>query len=165
MAIKRTLFTGTVYTIDMSSIKELHERYPKSVFPTIWSHIDSMIQNDQLVSHIEVLREIKNTNYPTDKILIWSNKNKKIFQSIDACQSSKITEIQIKYNKGEWQNKMNRPGPWADPYLIAMAMCEGATIITQESKTKANRIPPIADQLGVKTLNLLEFFDALKIKL
>ena len=165
MTIKRTLFTGTVHTIDMSSIKELHERYPKSVFPTIWSHIDSLVQNNQLVSHIEVQREIKNTSYPTDKILIWSTKNKNIFQSIDACQSSKIPEIQIKYNKSEWLNKMNRPGPWADPYLIAMAMCEGATIITQESKTKANRIPPIADQLGVNTLNLLEFFDVLKIKL
>ena len=60
---------------------------------------------------------------------------------------------------------MNRPAPWADPYLIAMAMCETVTIITQESKIKANRIPPVADSLGVKSLNLLEFFEKLKLKL
>lgn len=165
MAVKRTLFTGTVYTIDMSSIKELHERYPKTLFPTIWQHIESLIQNNQLVSHIEVHREIKATTNPKDKLLVWSNKNKKVFQNIDPCQNSKIPEIQAKYNKGEWNNKMNRPGPWADPYLLAMAMCEGATIITQESKTKANRIPPIGNQLGVKSVNLLEFFEELKIKL
>jgi hypothetical protein len=165
MALKRTLFTGTVYTIDMSAIKDLHERYPKNLFPTIWHHIDSLIHNSQLVSHIEVHREIKGTTNAQDKLLLWSNKNRKIFQSIDTCQNSKIPEIQSKYNKGEWQNKMNRPGPWADPYLIAMAMCEGATILTQESKTKANRIPPIGNQLGVRSLNLLEFFEELKIKL
>ncbi len=84
---------------------------------------------------------------------------------IDVCQTSKIALIQSKYNRGEWQNKMNRTGPWADPYLIAMAMCESAPIITQESKTKENRIPPIGNQLGVKSLNLLEFFQELKIKL
>ena len=165
MPIKRTLFTNEIYTIDMSSIKELHERYPKNLFPTIWQHIASLIQNAQLVSHIEVQREIKNTNYPTDKLLLWSNKNKKIFLGIDACQTSKIPLIKSKYNLGEWQNKMNRTGPWADPYLIAMAICESAIIITQESKTKANRIPPIANELGVKSLNLLEFFQELKIKL
>ena len=165
MAVKRTLFTSDIYTIDMSSIKELHERYPKNLFPTIWQHIESLIQNGQLVSHIEVQREIKNTTNLKDKLLLWSNKNKSIFQSIDSCQTSKIPLIQGKYNSGEWKNKMNRPGPWADPYLIAMAMCESATIITQESKTKANRIPPIASELGVKSLNLLEFFEELKIKL
>jgi hypothetical protein len=165
MAIKRTLFTETVYTIDMSSIKELHERYPRKTFPTIWSHIDSLIQNNQLVSHIEVHREIKATTNPKDRLLVWSNKNKKIFQNIDPCQNSKIPNIQDKFNKGEWNNKMNRPGPWADPYLLAMAMCESAIILTQESKTKANRIPSIGNQLGVKSLNLLEFFDELKIKL
>src|SRR5712671_3778674 len=150
MPIKRTLFTSSsIYTIDMSSIKELHERYPKNIFPTVWTHIESLIQNNQLVSHIEVQREIKNTNNPQDKLLKWSNKNKKIFLGIDGCQSSQIPSIQSKYNVGEWNNKMNRPGPWADPYLLAMAICEDAIIITQESKTKANRIPPIAIQLGL----------------
>jgi Domain of unknown function (DUF4411) len=53
----------------------------------------------------------------------------------------------------------------ADPYLLVIAMCEGATIITQESKTKTNRIPPIGSQLKVKSINILEFFEELKIKL
>lgn len=165
MAVKRTLFTGTIYTMDMSSIKEWHERYPKKLLPTIWQYIESLIQNCQLVSHIEVFREIEATIDPKDKLLVWSKKNKKIFQSIDACYTSKIPLIQSKYNKDEWNNKMNRPGPWADPYLLAMAMCDGAIIITQENKTKANRIPPIGDELGIKSLNLLEFFGELKIKL
>ncbi|MFA4852784.1 MAG: DUF4411 family protein [Bacteroidales bacterium] len=165
MAIKRNLFTSDIYIIDMSSIKELHDRYPKNLFPTIWQHITSLIHEEQLFSHIEVLREIRNTIYPKDKLLLWSNKNKKIFSGMDDCQIGKMPLIKSKFNLDYWNNNMNRPAPWADPYLIAMAMCEKGIIITQEHKTKANRIPPIAKEFGIDSFNLLEFFQELKIKL
>lgn len=165
MVIKRNLFTGELYIVDMSSLKELHDRYPKDVFPTIWQRINLIIQDGQLHSHIEVHREIKNTTNLKDKLLLWSNKNKKIFSGIDNCQSNQIPQIKLKYNPSHWQNKMNRLGPWADPYLIAMAICEKAIIVTQEHKTKNERIPPIASQFGIRSLNLLEFFHELKIKL
>jgi hypothetical protein len=125
----------------------------------------TLIQNEQLFSHIEVHREIRNTNYPKDKLLLWSNKNKKIFSGMDDCQIGKMPLIKSKFNLDYWNNNMNRPAPWADPYLIAMALCEKGIIITQEHKTKANRIPPIAKEFGIDSLNLLEFFQGLKIKL
>ena len=165
MAIKRNLFTNDIYIIDTSSLKELHDRYPKNLFPTIWERIASLIQNWQLVSHIEVQREIRNTIYSKDKLLLWSNKNKKIFSGMDDCQIGKMPLIKSKFNPDYWNNNMNRPAPWADPYLIAMAICEEGIIITQEHKTKANRIPPIAKEFGIDSLNLLEFFQELKIKL
>jgi hypothetical protein len=56
MAIKRNLFTSDIYIFDMSSLKELHDRYPKNLFPTIWENIASLIQNEQLHSHIEIHR-------------------------------------------------------------------------------------------------------------
>ncbi|MCX6270049.1 MAG: DUF4411 family protein [Bacteroidetes bacterium] len=142
MAIRRNLFTNDVYIIDMSSLKELHDRYPKSLFPTIWQHITSLIQNEQLHSHIEALREIRNTMNPKDKLLLWSIRNKNIFSGMDDCQIDTLSQIKSKFNQGYWNNNMNRPAPWADPYLIAMAICEKGIIITQEHKTKANRIPP-----------------------
>lgn len=149
----------------MSSLKEFHDRYPKNILPSIWQRITTLIQNEQLFSHIEVLREIKNTIYAKDKLLQWSNKNKKIFASIDGCQIQQMMVIKPKFNLGYWNNNINRPAPWADPYLIAMAICEKAVIVTQEHKTKANRIPPIANQFNIRCLNLLEFFQELRIKL
>lgn len=165
MSAKENLFRGQVYVMDTSSLMELHNRYPESLFPTIWKHVKEMIVRDEIISHIEVHREIKNTLYPADKLLKWSNKNKKIFHGIDDCQTHQIQKIQPEYNPQYWQNEMNRPAPWADPYLIAVAICEQAIVITQENKTKANRIPPIGLKFGVKSLNLLEFFHELKIKL
>ncbi|MBI3502005.1 MAG: DUF4411 family protein [Bacteroidetes bacterium] len=149
----------------MSSLKELHDRYPKNLFPTIWERINLAIAETQLYSHVEVLREIRNTTNPQDKLLKWGNKHRKLFVGIDNCQRNQIHQIRTKYNPSHWQNKMNRPAPWADPYLIAMAVCEQAVIVTQEHKTKNERIPPIANQFGITSLNLLEFFQALKIKL
>ena len=84
---------------------------------------------------------------------------------MDDCQNGHMPLIKSKFNHDYWNNNMNRPAPWADPYLIAMAKCENGIIITQENKTRANRIPPIAKELGIVSLNLLEFFQALKIKL
>ncbi|MEJ7680730.1 MAG: DUF4411 family protein [Segetibacter sp.] len=109
--------------------------YPKNLFPTIWQHITLLIHNGEFHSHIEVQREIRNTIYPKDKLLQWSNKNKKIFYGIDNCQINQISQIKLQYNLSYWQNEMNRPAPWADPYLIAMAICDKATIITQEHKS------------------------------
>jgi hypothetical protein len=53
MAVKRNLFTNRIYIVDMSSLKELHDRYPKNLFPTIWQNITSLIQNGEFYSHIE----------------------------------------------------------------------------------------------------------------
>jgi len=136
MVIKRNLFTTDIYIFDMSSLKELHDRYPKNLFPTIWQHIASLIETRQIISHIEVHREIRNTIYLKDKLLLWSNKNKKRFSGIDDCQISKIPLIKSKYNPAYWNNNMNRPAPWADPYLIAMAICENAIIIHRSIKQK-----------------------------
>jgi hypothetical protein len=165
MSIERGLFTSTIYIIDMSSIKMLHDRYPQALFPTIWELIFNLIANNQFFSHVEVYREIKQTSNPKDKLLVWSNKQKKIFLDIDDCQILKIDLIKAKYDSNYWNNKMNKLAPWADPNLIAVAMCESAIIITEENKTKLNNIPPIAVQFGIKSVNLLEFFQELKIRL
>ena len=69
MAVTRNLFTNQLYIIDMSSLKELHDRYPKTILPSIWKRVTSLIQDEQLYSHIEVYREIKNTIYPQDILL------------------------------------------------------------------------------------------------
>jgi len=76
MAIRRNLFTKEIYIFDMSSLKELHDRYPKNQFPTIWQRISSLIQEEQLFSHIEVQREIRNTINSKDKLLLRSTKPK-----------------------------------------------------------------------------------------
>jgi hypothetical protein len=47
--------------------------------------------------------------------------------------------------------------PDADPFLIALAQSEGATIITHE-KNDPNKIPAVAAYYKVTSIDLFEFF-------
>lgn len=151
--------------MDMSALKDLLDRYPQNIFPSIWNKIEALLDKDELLSHVEVLREIKETTDKTDKLLKWSAQYKKIFEITDECQRTKLDEIKAAYEKDYWEREYNKPGPWADPWIIAMAKCGNAVIITQENKKKPNNIPAIARNFGIDSLNLLEFFDMLKIQL
>jgi hypothetical protein len=149
-----------VYCIDTDSLIEL-KRYPKDVFPSVWQKIESMIRRNDFISHTEVYKEITNGK---DEMVDWCKSHKRIFKDIDECQSTEIKNVQAKYDNEAWEREINKTGPWADPWLIALAICEQARVITQESN-KPNKIPFVADLLGIKSLNLIDFFRTIGIKL
>lgn len=52
------LFPKPVYCIDTSSLINL-KPFRKDVFPTIWSKLESMIKNGELIAPLEVYGEIE----------------------------------------------------------------------------------------------------------
>jgi len=154
------LLLSQAYCIDTDSLIEFR-RYPKDVFPSVWQKIESMIKSGNLISHLEVYKEI---NEGRDEIVDWCKSHRKIFKDLDDCQSIEIKNVQAKYDADAWARETSKTGPWADPWVIALALCEQAMIITQE-RNKPNKIPFIADLLGLKSLNLIDFFRTIGIKL
>ncbi len=75
----------------------------------------------------------------------------------------KFRIVESKYDEIYWNTSINKPGPWADPWIIALALCEYGIIVTDESN-KPNRIPAIAETLDVTSLGLLDFFKAIGVK-
>ncbi len=153
------LFPKTVYCLDTSSLINL-KPYRKDVFPTIWNKLENMIKTGELISHEEVYKEI---TVGKDIIYNWCKDNIKMFKDIDECQIQKFQEIKRQYDSTYWQNELNRTGRWADPWIIALSICEEAIIVADE-KNVANRIPFIANILKVKCLKLLDFFKEIGIK-
>lgn len=86
-----------------------------------------------------------------------------MFKNIDDCQQQKVSQIERKYDPAYWETQMNKDEPWADPWLIALAICEDTIIITDE-KNKRDRIPNIANYFQTQCLNLLDFFKKIGIK-
>lgn len=86
-----------------------------------------------------------------------------MFKDIDECQISKLHEIESKYGSKYWNTEMNRNTEWADPWLIALSICENAIIVTDEKKSP-NHIPYIARALQRPCLSLIDFFKAIGIK-
>jgi len=152
-----------VYCIDTSSLVDLKRWYPKSMktFVLIWDKIESLIRKDILISHVEVLREIKQGN---DELVKWDTTNKKMFKDPDSEQIRNFEKIKRKYDSQYWENETRGDRPWGDPWIIALSITMDAIIVTDESRTKPNRIPTIAQQFGINSLNLLDFFKQIGIK-
>jgi hypothetical protein len=142
-----------IYCIDSSSLINLFRHYPRNNFTSLWGELDKIIKNGQIISHITVLNEISKKD---DEIKEWCQNHKSIFRYFDECQMYKISEIEKKYSESHWQAGMNRK-EWADPWIIALAICEKAIIVSDERNSR-DRIPYIANQFGITTLNLMEFF-------
>ena len=158
------LFPKKVYCIDTSSLINLmppwkKDIYRRDVFPTLWEKLENMIISDELISPMEVYEEIK---VGQDEIHKWCKKNKKLFKDIDDCQRQKFQDIRNQYDKNYWSIETIKPR-WADPWVIALSICEEAIILADEKNTP-NRIPFISAQFGIKCLELLDFFKEIGIK-
>jgi len=119
-----------------------------------------MVESDELISHIEIYEEIKKRN---DLIYHWCKQNKKMFKDIDECQQQKMPQIEREYDTVYWKTQMNKDEPWADPWSIALSICEDAIIVTDE-KNIQNHIPYIANHFNRQCLNLIDFFKKIGIK-
>ncbi len=152
------LFPKSVYCIDTSSLINL-KPFRKDVFPTIWNKLESMARNGELIAPLEVYGEIE---IGKDNIHDWCRHNKEMFRDIDECQIQKLQEVKTKYDKYYWENEINKPR-WADPWVIALGICEEAIIVADEKHTK-NRIPVISSLFGLKCLELIDFLKEIGIK-
>lgn len=163
---QKELFPITKYCIDADSLIDLHRGYPKrspnGIFSPIWKKIENMIKSQEIISSVEVYREIKERS---DDVYEWCMKNRKIFKEFDDCQINNIGQVLKQYDRSHFQSKLNTLGPWADPCLIALTICEEGVIITKENKNKPNRIPVIARHFNIRSINLLEFLEEIGIKL
>lgn len=130
-------------------------------FMPIWEKLELLAHNELLISHIEVQREIKQGN---DELTKWIQKYRQIFKELDGEQLLCFERVRKKYDGKYWENEINKTGGWGDPWLIALSMTNQSIIVTTENKVKPNRIPTIARQVNVKSLNLLEFFNHIGIE-
>jgi hypothetical protein len=166
---QQSLFKSKIYCIDASSIINLFRHpglsyppYRADIFEGLWTKLDQIIEKGELISHITVLKEISKRD---DEAKEWCKNHKKIFREIDNCQKKQIEKIKTKYSKSHWDAEINRKGQeWADPWIIALAICEEAIIVSDE-RNSPDRIPYIANHFGINTLNLMDFLKDIGLKL
>ena len=159
MPRQKDLFPKTVYCIDASSLINL-KPYRRDIFPTIWDNLEKMVKNGELISHLEVYKELE---VGQDAIYRWCKSNKRMFKDMDECQIQKLQEVKNQYDKTYWENEITKTTSWADPWIIALSICEEVIIVTDEKNTQ-NKIPFIAVKFGIKCLELLDFLKEIGVK-
>lgn len=148
-----------IHCIDTSVLINL-KHYPKKLFPTIWEKIEKHAAGSRLISPIEVYQEIKRgEGYAYE----WCKRNKKIFINPDKEQIKNLKSIRKHYDKQHWEIQKGKPGFWADPWIIALALSKGAIVVTDE-KNETTKIPYICEKADVRCIDMFGFFSELGVK-
>ncbi len=128
------------YCIDTSSLMDAWCRwYPLQHFPTLWEHLDKLIQSGNLISSEEVLRELERKE---DALCAWAKDRDGLFLPLTDEIQAIVTEIM-----SQFRTLVDpRTGKsFADPFVIATAHATDSVVVTGESPTGSHERPKIPD--------------------
>jgi hypothetical protein len=142
------------YSIDTSSILDGWRRYyPPDVFPGLWDNLELLVQDGQLRATDEVRVELERKD---DEVLAWAIKQSGLFIELDEEIQASVSQILAQFPK-LLDTRSNRSG--ADPFVVALAKINGASVITGERATNSldrPNIPDVCAALGIRSLSILE---------
>ena len=143
------------YVFDNSPLSALFKSYYRGVFPTLWQGFDTLVDDGQILSTREALREIEDG--PSQELRDWADQHKAIFATPTADEAAFVSRIyQVAPVK-----KLLKGGKNADPFVIARAAATGCTVVTMELfKENAAKIPNICRHFEIPCMTLEEFMRA-----
>lgn len=151
-----------VYVIDTSSLIMLEStfKYDNPVFNAIWEEIEELIKQGCFKTIDFVEDEINSYEGKQDFLKKWVQKWKKhlIVPTDAASINAAIPIINQEYKSGFFDAKKLAEGKEeADPYLIAYCKIHNYVLITNESKTKPNKIPGVSAKNDVRSIDINDF--------
>ncbi|SNC71996.1 DUF4411 family protein [Polynucleobacter victoriensis] len=156
------------YCIDTSSLIDLGERhYPEklAIFKPIWTGLYTGISNGDIISVdlVKVELEKRADDWRTN-FCAKSADMFKMSQEIEQQYAKLVSLIEVnpKFPKNSARDRFFEG---ADLFLISLAMCvDDGVVVTSETKNLSNYgLRPVCNELGVKNMNLVEFFEAYKL--
>ena len=146
------------YAIDACSLINAAKNYSlkKSTFTPIWDKVKDMIEAGALISTVEVRDELKD-----DDLVEWSKRNDQLFLPLTEEVQKKAIDVLRDFPT---MIKMKSTGNSnADPFLVATASIEGATIVSDErlgdESTGDYHIPNVCRRYGIGCITLNDFLD------
>lgn len=142
------------HTLDTNILIGLVQRYPRDIFPAMWSNIESAVQDGDSCICEAILREVHRGG---DELHKWAKELPGFVCPATDEELASVAEIAVAH-PGWVQGPLNE----ADPFVIAHAKAEKSKIVTEETRKGPNtldknqKIPNIADEHGVETI---KFFD------
>jgi hypothetical protein len=151
------------YIFDTCSIRAFQHIYPEH-FSSLWHEVDSLVVLGTVFSVSEVHEELKVQNIP-QFLRDWISDHKYMFHDPSSEEAQFMLDM---FSKQRFNDILNKKlaltsVPFADPFLIAKAFCNGGTIVTEErDKPNSVRIPTICAYYGISCINLKHFMEIQK---
>ena len=166
--------TENLYIIDSSSLIEIKRRYPREMLPGIWADLHALVQRDQLIAPIEVMREIFQRD---DELTEWIKGHEKMFREIDESVWERAGSVVAQFPQMAAYDTTKTAH--ADPFIIGLALKltdpgqshflrRDIYVVSDEKSDLAKnpklpsdqikKIPDVCDILHLKCINHLEMF-------
>lgn len=150
--------TSTIYCFDSSAFIDTWRRYyPQKHFPTLWEGISSLISEGRIVVPKEAEKEIIAGN---DELKAWFKQNLMCVKPYTQEQIVVVSEIVNKYPRVSQYNKVKPIH--ADPFVVALAKIDGATVVTWEGpngSTDNPHIPDLCKEYQIPVVSMLGVFE------
>lgn len=145
-----------IYSLDASALIEAWARYPPRVFPALWEKVAGLCNDSRMLNSEEVLREIKAKG---EDLMQWI----KVFKGRAVKTSQGIQGIVCELLRS-YPNFVNVQSGRSvgDPFVVAVAICHQAIVVTAEKRTGNLNGPKIPDVCEARNVRCIQFLDILK---
>lgn len=153
------------YCFDTSAFMEPWNRwYPQDVFPSLWDGLAEHIQREDIISPLEVKREVQGKN---DTLYRWLREHRTLFREETDDVLQFMQEEIFGIERFRRITEAGRNG--ADPLVISMAMITSRAVVTNETRVGPEsgkvKIPTICDHFGIRCIRPLEYYRETGIRL
>lgn len=159
------------YWLDASVLIEAHRRsYPFGVAVSFWAWLAKQVEGGIVVCPRSVYQEIAEQENHQDEVARWvQNRRDKGLCVMPSQNVTKNVDTILQYVFTKYAPEQAFIFPkGGDVWVIAHAMDDGGTVVTQESDLRPNaqraRIPDVCQHFNVKCVNTVEMFRLLKAK-
>jgi hypothetical protein len=144
-----------LYSIDTSSLIEAYRQFPPEFIRTLWEdHFPALIASGDLRATKEVAVELERHS---SELVEWAidDEQSELFVEVDEEIQVVVSEILASHPRLIDPESL-RSG--ADPFVIALARCGDATVVTEEkpSRDPVNnpKIPDVCDAYDVRCIDV-----------
>jgi hypothetical protein len=120
--------------------------------PALWEGLESLIVSGDLRATEEVIHELERKD---DDVFRWARTRGALSIEVDGAIQPVVQAI-LRDHKKLLDTRKNRSG--ADPFVIALAQLNGATVVTNERMTGSSdrpNIPDVCAALRIPCTNIL----------
>ena len=155
-----------IYCFDANVLIQAWQKYYSPKFcPDYWKILDDLGHKGKIFIPEMVHTEITRTE---DDLAIWLKKCRIPVRQIDETVIKALQEI---YSKDPAHKNLvdnTKARSLADPWVIAHAICEQATVVTKEEKVTALnsskiKIPNVCENMKVRWINDFQFVEELDL--
>lgn len=154
------------FSVDSSTLIGFYTRtHPPDVAPGLWDRLANQIDAGVIVASEEVINEIR---FPEPLVKWVKERGAKFRRETDEDVQVEVERIVNKYYHADF---FDTPGDAADPFVVAVAIVDGCTVVCDEKKgkgpgkRKSPKLPDLCDELGIDHINALELQRAIGVRL